>query len=80
MFKLIIGNRAYSSWSMRGWLACKASGEEFEELVVPILVPRSAANVWRYVQYEVFVSEMLTIGITRHVGVECEGRRHGCTA
>ena len=36
MLKLIIGNRAYSSWSMRGWLACKQSGEEFEELVVPM--------------------------------------------
>ena len=36
MFKLIIGNRAYSSWSMRGWLAVKQSGEEFEELVVPM--------------------------------------------
>ncbi|MEO6359213.1 MAG: glutathione S-transferase, partial [Sphingomicrobium sp.] len=34
--KLIIGNRAYSSWSFRGWLACKQSGEEFEELVVPM--------------------------------------------
>jgi len=34
--KLIIGNRAYSSWSMRGWLACKRSNEPFEELVVPM--------------------------------------------
>ena len=34
--KLIIGNRAYSSWSFRGWLACKQSGLEFEELVVPL--------------------------------------------
>ncbi len=34
--KLIIGNRAYSSWSFRGWLACKHSGLEFEELVVPL--------------------------------------------
>jgi glutathione S-transferase len=34
--KLIIGNRAYSSWSMRGWLACKQSGLDFEELVVPM--------------------------------------------
>lgn len=34
--KLIIGNRAYSSWSMRGWLAMKASGLEFEELAVPL--------------------------------------------
>ena len=36
MFNLIIGNRAYSSWSFRGWLACKQSGEDFEELVVPM--------------------------------------------
>jgi glutathione S-transferase len=36
MLKLIIGNRAYSSWSMRGWLALKASGLEFAELVVPL--------------------------------------------
>ena len=36
LLKLIIGNRAYSSWSMRGWLAVKQSGEEFEELVVPM--------------------------------------------
>jgi glutathione S-transferase len=36
LLKLIIGNRAYSSWSMRGWLACKQSGEEFDELVVPM--------------------------------------------
>ncbi len=36
MIKLIIGNRAYSSWSMRGWLAVRQSGLEFEELVVPV--------------------------------------------
>jgi glutathione S-transferase len=36
LIKLIIGNRAYSSWSMRGWLAVKQSGEEFEEIVVPL--------------------------------------------
>jgi glutathione S-transferase len=36
LLKLIIGNRAYSSWSMRGWLAVKQSGEQFEEYVVPL--------------------------------------------
>jgi len=36
LLKIIIGNRAYSSWSMRGWLAVKHSGEEFEEFVVPL--------------------------------------------
>jgi glutathione S-transferase len=36
MLKLIIGNKAYSSWSLRGWLACKLSGLPFEEVVVPM--------------------------------------------
>ena len=36
MLKIVIGNRAYSSWSMRGWLAVKQSGEGFEEYVVPL--------------------------------------------
>ncbi|MDO6413011.1 glutathione S-transferase family protein [Sphingomonas sp. BIUV-7] len=36
MLKLIIGNKAYSSWSMRGWLALKQSGLLFEEIVVPL--------------------------------------------
>ncbi|TPG12750.1 glutathione S-transferase family protein [Sphingomonas oligophenolica] len=34
--KLIIGNKAYSSWSLRGWLAAKQSGIAFEEVVVPL--------------------------------------------
>jgi len=34
--KLIIGNKNYSSWSLRGWLACKQSGLAFEEITVPI--------------------------------------------
>ncbi|MEH3158426.1 MAG: glutathione S-transferase family protein [Sphingomonas taxi] len=34
--KLIIGNKAYSSWSLRGWLACRQSGLAFEEVVVPL--------------------------------------------
>lgn len=34
--KLIIGNKAYSSWSMRGWLAAKQSGLHFEEMTVPL--------------------------------------------
>jgi len=34
--KLIIGNKTYSSWSLRGWLAAKQSGLLFEELTVPL--------------------------------------------
>ncbi len=34
--KLFIGNKAYSSWSLRGWLAVRQSGLAFEEVVVPL--------------------------------------------
>ena len=34
--KLYIGNKVYSSWSMRGWLAVRQSGLPFEEHVVPL--------------------------------------------
>ena len=34
--KLIIGNKNYSSWSLRGWLVAKQSGLPFEELTVHI--------------------------------------------
>ncbi|MEP2235848.1 MAG: glutathione S-transferase family protein [Alteripontixanthobacter sp.] len=34
--KLIIGNKNYSSWSLRGWLAAKQSGLSFEEIIVPM--------------------------------------------
>jgi len=36
LLKLFIGNKAYSSWSLRGWLAVKQSGLPFEEIVVPL--------------------------------------------
>jgi glutathione S-transferase len=36
MLKLIIGNKVYSSWSMRGWLAAKQSGLPFEEILYPL--------------------------------------------
>ncbi len=34
--KLVIGNKNYSSWSMRPWLALRANGIPFEEVFVPL--------------------------------------------
>jgi glutathione S-transferase len=34
--KLYIGNKNYSSWSLRGWLVTKLSGEPFEEVRVSL--------------------------------------------
>jgi glutathione S-transferase len=34
--KLVIGNKNYSSWSMRPWLALRGSGVAFEEIFIPL--------------------------------------------
>src|SRR5689334_13107200 len=34
--KLVIGNKNYSSWSMRPWLAMRANHVDFEEIFVPL--------------------------------------------
>jgi len=38
-FTLVVGNKNYSSWSLRGWLAAKQSGIPFEEVVVRLSDP-----------------------------------------
>ncbi|WP_439534341.1 glutathione S-transferase family protein [Polymorphobacter sp.] len=43
--KLIIANRAYSSWSLRGWLAAKLSGLPFATEVVPMDTPEWQARL-----------------------------------
>lgn len=34
--EIVIGNKAYSSWSLRGWLAVKLSGRPFTEVRIPM--------------------------------------------
>lgn len=38
-YKLIMGNQAYSSWSLRGWMLLRAFEFEFEHEVVPLYEP-----------------------------------------
>ncbi len=38
-YHLILGNKAYSSWSLRGWLLLEPFGIEFDHEVVPLYVP-----------------------------------------
>lgn len=45
---LIIGNKAYSSWSMRPWLAMKAQGLTFRESVLPLFEPTTSAAIKQY--------------------------------
>ncbi len=33
---LVIGNKNYSSWSLRGWLALRKAGVDFDEQWLPL--------------------------------------------
>jgi glutathione S-transferase len=47
-FTLVIGNKNYSSWSLRGWLIAKAAGIEFEEIVIPLDLPETQASIRKH--------------------------------
>jgi glutathione S-transferase len=43
--KLIVGNKNYSSWSMRPWVAMKAAGVDFTDEVIPFDFPNDNAAI-----------------------------------
>lgn len=45
---LIIGNKNYSSWSLRAWLALKVAGVEFEESRIALDQPQTKAQILRH--------------------------------
>jgi len=47
-FTVYIGNKNYSSWSLRGWLALKATGATFEEVLIPLSQPNTHTEVLRH--------------------------------
>jgi len=42
---LVIGNKAYSSWSLRPWLALRQAGAAFDEVVIPLRRPETKAAI-----------------------------------
>ena len=44
-FTITLGNKNYSSWSLRGWLALKQCGVAFDEAVIPLRRPDTAAAI-----------------------------------
>lgn len=42
---LVIGNKHYSSWSLRPWLLLRARGVDFDEVVVPLDTPEFHARI-----------------------------------
>ena len=43
--EIVIGNKNYSSWSLRGWLMVKATGAPFRERRILLDVPDTAARI-----------------------------------
>jgi glutathione S-transferase len=48
MLKLVIGNRNYSSWSFRPWIAMKVAGIPFDEEVVSLYVDGSREQILKH--------------------------------
>lgn len=59
---LVIGNKNYSSWSLRAWLALRKAGVEFEELRLPLDTPEFAREI-------VALSPSGRVPVLRHQGL-----------
>jgi glutathione S-transferase len=47
-FTLVVGNKNYSSWSLRGWLAARAAGIPFDEVLVRLSEPGSKDELLKH--------------------------------
>jgi len=70
-FTIYLGNKNYSSWSLRGWLMLKQTGVTFDEVVIPLYESQSRPEILRHtpsgklptlVHGKVTVWESLAIG------------------
>jgi glutathione S-transferase len=48
--KLIIGNKNYSSWSLRAWLLLREAGIPFEEHRIPLDCPATAGEIAKFTE------------------------------
>jgi glutathione S-transferase len=46
--RLIIGNKNYSSWSLRPWIALKQFGFDFDEMRIPLYGPGAKEEILRH--------------------------------
>ncbi|MBX2835552.1 MAG: glutathione S-transferase family protein [Gammaproteobacteria bacterium] len=48
MMKLVLGNKNYSSWSLRPWVLLKTAGYSFTEVNIPLDTPKGVAMLEEY--------------------------------
>jgi glutathione S-transferase len=61
---LVIGNRNYSSWSLRAWLCMRRAGLAFEEIVIPLDQPATREQLELYTpsgRVPVLLADQLTV-------------------
>ena len=46
--RLVIGNKNYSSWSLRAWLCLRKCDVDFEEILIPLDTPEFKARISDY--------------------------------
>lgn len=44
-FRLVLGNKNYSSWSVRAWLAARQTGAPFDEIIIPLDQPATVSEI-----------------------------------
>jgi len=47
-FTVVIGNKNYSSWSLRGWLMARIANIEFEEILIPLDLPETQPTIRKH--------------------------------
>src|SRR3546814_9366913 len=47
-YRLILGNKTYSSWSLRAWLVARLAGITFEEVMIPLRRPETRREIQKY--------------------------------
>lgn len=45
---IYLGNKNYSSWSLRPWLALKRTGAAFDEILIPLSEPNTRGTILRH--------------------------------
>ncbi len=46
--RIVIGNRNFSSWSLRAWLALRATAAPFDEVAVPLGRAETRAEILKH--------------------------------
>src|SRR3546814_6703150 len=47
-YRLILGNKTYTSWSLRAWLVARLAGIAFEEVMIPLRRPETRREIQKY--------------------------------